>query len=97
MLSFLYVFLLLSEVGISVFRNAEVPKVGISDYRSSEMPKVGVSDYRNVEVPIFGISDLQSRQQRNSFFCLYIKASEFQCSSVYCWSSLEEYLILYSQ
>jgi len=70
--------LVLSEVGTSVFRNAEIPKVGGSDYRSADSA--------------FRISDLGNKGI--SLFYLYLKASEFQCSSVYCWSSLEADLLL---
>jgi len=86
--------LLLSEICISVFRNAEVPIVGILDYRNSEVPKIGILDYRSA-VMAFRISDLSNKGI--SVLPMYIKASEFQSSSVYCWSSLEEDLPLLIQ
>jgi len=79
-----FVLSLLSEIGASAFRNAEVPKISVSDTQSSEVPIFGLS---NAEVPNIDISDLRSRQTKES---VYIKASEFQSSSVYYWSSLEK-------
>jgi len=73
----LCIFLLLSEVGILVFRNAEVPNVGISDYRGAEgrrfgLPKRRCSAFRTSEMLNIDISDLRSRQQRNlSLFPVY--------------------------
>jgi len=53
--------LLVSEIGTSVFRNADTPKIGRSDYRSAEMP---ILAFRIPEMPIFGILGLRSRQQK---------------------------------
>jgi len=44
---------------------------------NSKMPKIGISDLR-----------FSDNKRIVSFCSLYIKASEFQCSSVYHWSSL---------
>jgi len=84
--------LLLSEAGTSVFRNPEVPKVGVSDYRSTEMPMFGILDSRSAEFRYFG-SPISTTKE----FLLYIEASEFQSSSVYRWSSLEEDLYYSTQ
>jgi len=54
--------LLLSEIGTSVFQNAEMPIVGISDYRNSKMPR---SADRTTEVPNIGISDSRSAEIRH--------------------------------
>jgi len=59
------------------------------------LSEVSTSVFQNAEVPKVGISDLGNK---GIFLCsLYIKAREFQCSSVYYWSSLEEDLLLFAQ
>jgi len=72
-----------------------LPEIGISDFGIAEMPKIGNSDSRNAEYRHFGppISD----NKRIILFCsTYIKASEFQCSSVYHWNSLVKDLCFWS-
>jgi len=57
------------------------------------MLKVGVSDCRSAESRRFR-SPISARKEKSDIL-LYIKASEFQCSSVYYWSSLAEDLQYY--
>jgi len=77
----------------SAFRLSEIPIVDISGCRSLEMPKVGVSDCRSTEIRHFGFPISATKEK--PYLLLYIKASEFQCSSVYYWSSLAEDLQYY--
>jgi len=71
----------------SEFWTTKAPKWRRLVFRTTEVPKFWIP-----EMPYVGISNLRSRQQINFCFCLYKKASEFQSSSVYYWSSLEEHL-----
>jgi len=82
-----------------------------SALRSSETPKYRKSaswatEVRDVETRRFGLPRCRSAEYRHfgspisltkeSFpLPVYIKASKFQCSSVYYWSSLKEDLLLF--
>jgi len=67
---------LVTEIGTSVFRNADIPKVGGSDYLSAEMP-IWHFGFPKCRYSAFRVSDLGNKGM--SLSCLYIKASEFQC------------------
>jgi len=81
------------------FRLSEILIVGISGCRSPEVLKVGVSDCRGAEIRRFG-SPISATKEK-PYLLLYIKASEFQGSSVYYWNSLAEdlqyYIILHNK
>jgi len=57
---------LLSEIGVSAFRNAKVLKIGVSDSRSSEVPIFGLSECRSADVRRFGIPKRQISTFRTS-------------------------------
>jgi len=82
---FVYIFIVVRDWHFGL------PKVGISDCRDAEgrrveLPKCRSADVRHFGPPISG--------NKGIILCsLYIKASEFQCSSVYHWSSLGKDLI----
>jgi len=72
-----------AEIGASAFRNVDIPNIDGSDCLSVNFGSLG---YPNCRYSALRISDLGS--QGMSLSCLYIKASECQCSSDYYWCSL---------
>jgi len=80
-------------------RNTDSRHFGLPKPRNAEGRCFGLPKCRSAEIRHFGFPKCQrsafriSATKEKPYLLLYIKASGFQCSSVYYWSSLAEDLL----